>query len=115
MLAVPGLFDLAAGPGGLTPLHHACLAGNAACVELLLRAGANPEAPDAVGLTPVHIACLEDRAECLRLLVDYGASVFTKSRFGLTPSRLAEKHNSARCVDVLRPILFQADIDALLR
>lgn len=41
---------------GWTPLHLACAAGNASCIEKLVEAGAKAERMDDMGWTPVHYA-----------------------------------------------------------
>ena len=42
-------------PGGRTALHEACAAGQAACVHVLLVAGADPNIPDQDGRRPLHL------------------------------------------------------------
>ncbi|XP_054939635.1 ankyrin repeat and SOCS box protein 10 isoform X4 [Physeter macrocephalus] len=42
-------------PGGRTALHEACAAGHAACVHVLLVAGADPNVPDQDGKRPLHL------------------------------------------------------------
>lgn len=42
-------------PGGRTALHEACAAGHAACVHVLLVAGADPNIPDQDGKLPLHL------------------------------------------------------------
>lgn len=61
---------------GRTPLHEACLRGNAGQAELLLRAGADIEAREAhSGMTPLHCAVMaEEGEECIRLLLIHGAN-----------------------------------------
>ena len=43
---------------GWTPLHLACAAGNTACIDHLLEAGAKSDAPDLMGWSPVHHAAM---------------------------------------------------------
>lgn len=42
-------------PGGRTALHEACAAGHAACVHVLLVAGADSNIPDQDGRRPLHL------------------------------------------------------------
>src|SRR5215469_10971108 len=51
-----------AGPDGLTALHFAAQADDAAMLRLLLEAGANPNAADRYGTTPLHLAATNGSA-----------------------------------------------------
>jgi ankyrin repeat protein len=62
----------------LTPRHCACRAGEAMCVELLLRAGAELEASDQWRSTPLRSALQhkDDKYQaCVRVLLDAGADL----------------------------------------
>ena len=61
--------------GGVTPLFMACRNGSAAMIELLLKAGADASAPDAVGTTPLMLAAASGSAEAVQVLIDHGANV----------------------------------------
>ncbi|NXP52700.1 ASB18 protein, partial [Heliornis fulica] len=50
--------DLA--PGGLGPLHEACLGGHTDCVELLLEHKADPNLRNDEGLAPLHLCTTQD-------------------------------------------------------
>lgn len=65
-----------------TPLHDACSWGHTAVVEVLLAAGADPNAPNNVGFTPLHLAALEGRLDTLRALLRRGASVTAADEVG---------------------------------
>ncbi|XP_044908964.1 ankyrin repeat and SOCS box protein 10 isoform X4 [Felis catus] len=60
-------------PGGRTALHEACAAGHAACVHVLLVAGADPNIPDQDGKLPLHLCrgagTLESKEEEVRDLL----------------------------------------------
>ena len=64
--------DVNAESAGRTPLHFAA-AGSAACVRLLLGAGARLEALDNLGRTPLAWAASNGNLESARLLLDAGA------------------------------------------
>ena len=67
--------DLEARYKGRTPLHEACLRGNAGQAELLLRSGADIESREAhSGMTALHCAVMAEEGEdCIRLLLIHGA------------------------------------------
>ncbi|NMG75483.1 L,D-transpeptidase Cds6 family protein [Aromatoleum diolicum] len=62
---------------GRTALHHAAQRADLATVELLLAAGANPDAADAQGNTPLHLLAMRRRSDSevavARSLLDAGA------------------------------------------
>ena len=74
----------APGLDGLTPLHLAAQANDAAMAQLLLGAGANPNAVDRYGTTPLHLAATNGSAAMIE------ASPLTlASHNGVEPSRFA--------------------------
>uniref|UniRef100_A0A8C0JXH1 Ankyrin repeat and SOCS box protein 10 n=1 Tax=Canis lupus dingo TaxID=286419 RepID=A0A8C0JXH1_CANLU len=66
-------------PGGRTALHEACAAGHAACVHVLLVAGADPNIPDQDGKLPLHLCQGASTLECAELLLRFGAKVDGRS------------------------------------
>ncbi|XP_040320411.1 ankyrin repeat and SOCS box protein 10 isoform X2 [Herpailurus yagouaroundi] len=66
-------------PGGRTALHEACAAGHAACVHVLLVAGADPNIPDQDGKLPLHLCRGAGTLECAELLLRFGAKVDGRS------------------------------------
>ena len=72
-----------------TPLHQAGANGHAECVEILLKAGADPRACDTeLGATPLHYAAHGHHLRCVELLIAAGADVYAQSENG-TPLRYA--------------------------
>ena len=55
----------------ITPLHHAAQRGYLDCAELLLTAGADPQAKNAAGETPIDIAILHHHKALWTLLLNY--------------------------------------------
>ena len=62
----------------MTPLSRACTNGSAALVELLLKAGANPNTRIATGETPLMTCASSGNADAVRLLIARGADVNAK-------------------------------------
>ena len=63
----------------LAPLHVAAYRGMREAAELLLEAGANPNAHNSSGHTPLHFAAVRGYAEIVRLLLDHGADPSLKA------------------------------------
>ena len=61
------------GASGATPLHFAACGGHIHIMRLLIRAGADVNARDALGVTPLIAAVSSPYLEALRLLVASGA------------------------------------------
>lgn len=75
---------------GNTPLHLACLKGDAELVRMLLKHGADPNMRNLVcRRTPLHIAVEEDHKEIVRALMKNGAYGGAKDHFGKTPKEYA--------------------------
>ena len=61
---------------GATPLHDACVGGDAENVRELLAKGADKEAVDNNGCTPLIVACERGHlAAATLLIVDHGAAI----------------------------------------
>jgi uncharacterized protein len=64
---------------GVTPLSLACINGNGAMIEKLLKAGADPNAAlSELGETPIMMAARTGNVEAVRVLLDHGANVNAK-------------------------------------
>jgi hypothetical protein len=84
---------------GAEPLHYACDGSpgskrwnpdaQAATIECLLAAGANPNVTDRSGVTPLHRAVRTRCAAAVRLLLDAGANARQRNGRGSTPLHLA--------------------------
>jgi thioredoxin 1 len=102
LAAMPEFGALRAKSGG-TALQLAALGGHAACVRLLLDAGASPDemTPD-VPAPPAVLALKDDRLEILRLLLDAGIRPdSTVGTAGETLLHLAAKANQPRVCELL--------------
>ncbi|XP_042873092.1 BRCA1-associated RING domain protein 1-like [Penaeus japonicus] len=60
---------------GETPLHVACIKGDAVKVQSLLSEGANPNTKDNAGWTPLHEACSHGFLDIAKTLLQHGAIV----------------------------------------
>jgi ankyrin repeat protein len=113
--------DLAADPGlvrrrsadGFTALHYACFFGGAAAVEVLLAAGADPDAvadtPSRV--RPLHSAAAARDAEAVRLLLEAGADPDARQAGGFTALHAAAQHDD----DAVAALLLRHGADPALR
>ncbi|RYY37646.1 hypothetical protein EON62_01000, partial [archaeon] len=86
---------------GDTPLRVACQCGHAACVRVLVTAGAELEKTWKNGETSLHATCSNARDACTQVLLDAGANKDAVDTFGDTPLHKACMKGSAACVRVL--------------
>jgi ankyrin repeat protein len=74
----------------------------AECAEFLIKAGANPDAPDCSGLAPLHLAAIRNSEKLIKFLVANGADV--EKHYpgnGATPLHLAAWNNTCLSLDML--------------
>ena len=87
---------------GHTSLMWAAYKGFGACVDVLLRWGADVHAVDDMGFTSLHWALVKGNYLCIQKLVEYGSDRFAQSKppegqtEGDTPSMTASKMKSER-------------------
>jgi ankyrin repeat protein len=76
---------------GFTALHYACFFGGAACVAVLLDAGADPDAvaENPTAVRPLHSAAAARDTEAARLLLEAGAAPDPRQAGGFTPLHAA--------------------------
>jgi len=89
----------AANREGVTPMQLAALNGNAAMIEKLVKAGADPNAPlSASGDTALMFAARTGTTDALKVLLETGANVNAKETWGGTTPLMfaaAERHPAA--------------------
>lgn len=73
----------------LAPLHQAILRRQAAIVDLLLTAGANPSGVDASGRSPLHLAVDRGDLALVTSLLNAKSDATLRDRTGWTPLHLA--------------------------
>jgi len=72
------------------------------CVQILLAAGADPNACDQAGKTPLHWAASQGNGECCHMLLDSGAVIDARdSLFKRTPLHYAAQNAQPRSYDAL--------------
>ncbi|KAI7475492.1 palmitoyltransferase akr1 [Hortaea werneckii] len=87
---------------GHTSLMWAAYKGFGACVDVLLRWGADVHAADDMGFTALHWALVRGNYLCIQKLVEYGSDRFARSRpandipEGDTPAMTASRMKSER-------------------
>jgi len=62
----------------MTPISQACVNGNAAIVEALLKSGANPNTPIATGETPLMTCAKTGNLDAVRTLIAHDAAINAK-------------------------------------
>lgn len=90
-----------AGCRGLTALHRAAFHDQAGAVDLLVEAGANLEATDAVGWAPLHDACAEGSSGAMAALLRHGADSGRLDKKGRAPLHLAAERGHLLAVRAL--------------
>jgi ankyrin repeat protein len=99
MLIRAGANVSAANRAGATPMQLAALNGNAAMVDQLIKAGADPNMPQTpYGDTPLMLASRTGRTDAITVLLDHGAQVNTKETWGGTTALMwavSERHSAA--------------------
>lgn len=87
---------------GHTALMWAAYKGFPACIDILLRSGADVHAVDDMGFTALHWALVKGSYMCIQKLVEYGSDRFVRSKppegesEGDTPGMTAAKMKSER-------------------
>jgi ankyrin repeat protein len=87
---------------GMTALHWAAAHGNQEIAELLLAAGAHPDAVTRIGRhTPLHVAARGGHHLVVRRLVDAKADVSATTTTGAAPLHFAAASGSAEAIALL--------------
>ncbi|THZ10058.1 Palmitoyltransferase akr1, ankyrin repeat-containing protein akr1 [Aureobasidium pullulans] len=81
---------------GHTSLMWAAYKGFPACLDVLLKWGADVHARDDLGFTALHWALVKGSYNCIQKLVEYGADRFVANNEGKTPAVTAKDMNSTR-------------------
>ena len=84
-----------------TPLYYATCHGNPKIGRLLIKLGADANAPRCIGLRPLHIASSKGRLETLHLLIANGADVNARDDNDWTAISFAAEEGRLEAVRVL--------------
>ncbi len=88
--------------GAATPLFMACRNGNAALIEVLIKAGSDPNSMDEHGTTPLMMAAAAGNPEGVKALLDRGADVNAREGVhGQTALMFAAALGRASAIQVL--------------
>jgi uncharacterized protein len=79
---------------GDTPLHVMCWREDIEGVQLLLQAGADPNAIGDMSETPLHVACRVANADIIGKLLAAGARSDIRGEFDVTPIDIAREKPS---------------------
>jgi hypothetical protein len=104
--------------GGHTALFVACATNFPQAVDILLKAGANPDVKsnNLNGETALMICCKNGFMECARLLLEGGASVDIRDNFGNNASFWAYTHQQQQMIrDLNLPPMHTPDADQFLK
>ncbi|HZB74883.1 MAG TPA: ankyrin repeat domain-containing protein [Solirubrobacteraceae bacterium] len=83
------------------PLHSAAAVRDVASAELLLDAGAEPDARQQLGYTALHAAAQNDDEALAVLLLRHGADPSLRNEQGATARSIAEAHESTAVLALL--------------
>ena len=89
------------GENDWTPLHFACLSGNAFLVELLIFNEANVEAETSLKFTPLIISSQKGHKEIVQRLINAGADINCSDIYHNTPLHYAAQNGNYHTFDVL--------------
>ncbi|MGH0172243.1 UNVERIFIED_CONTAM: hypothetical protein FKN15_069208 [Acipenser sinensis] len=92
----------------VSPLHEACVGGNAACAKLLIEKGAKVNSATVDWNTPLFNACVSGNVACVNLLLQHGAKLQTEYHLS-SPIHEAASRGHTECLEAL--LHHGADID----
>lgn len=93
----------------MTPLMTAAIHDHPDCIELLLEAGAEPNATNQKSETALGYAAELNHTSCVKRLIKAGADVNNANAYGMTPLMQAIRINSLELFEML--IAAGADVD----
>ncbi len=102
-LLIEAKADIEAGisSGKNTPLYEACKHGWTVVVDLLLKAGANPNACDVMGVSAIRITAIKGYTDSVALLLNAQAAIDPASNNGYNPLNAACENGHSDSVQLL--------------
>ncbi|XP_014663440.1 PREDICTED: ankyrin repeat domain-containing protein 10-like, partial [Priapulus caudatus] len=85
---------------GKSPLYWASYKGHLACMEDLIRFGADVDSVCCHGASPLHVA-IGLYPDCSALLIKHGSNVDMADKWGVTPMYLAASNAQTHCIQLL--------------
>jgi ankyrin repeat protein len=89
---------------GDTPLHKVAIWGDIEAAKILLKGGADINAPGEDEDTPLHRAVAGERAEMIRFLIANGANPRLMNRYGNSPMSDAEDSGNSDLIIATKSI-----------
>lgn len=93
--------DIVVNDDGLRPVILAAYNGNNAILDMLLKAGADPDASMKNGSCAIHFAAGKKDTALLETLIQYHADVNIQNNAGVPPLYIAAKENNIKAIELL--------------
>ena len=91
--------------GVMLPIHQAALAGDAKMIEILLNAGADPNARGIKNITPLQFAASQNAPDAVQLLLSHGADPLLRDDSGTSALDVARRRGFSEVVQILEQAL----------
>lgn len=89
---------------GLRPLDYAASTGNTDAIDGLIKAGADPNALNAIGCTSMFYAARDNTEQAIQALAKVGADPKLPNKSGITPIETAAKYKRTKALEALNSL-----------